>query len=124
MPAQLRMCGNHMEDLAKELKFRGLWHLVELDPAKAAAWAQRYKAGQTQPDEFDPLAASVGEILTKVPQFIDDRLILTATGFRCPLCLLVQHTRQLTAAQKAVKDVAHLAWLRVEVINRGKRVSG
>lgn len=115
-----RICGSHFMDLSTELKHRGLWKRVNSDPVKAAEFAKRYVAGKTQPDEFDPLAVATLEILTKVKEFIDPRAMVNG-GVRCPLCLLNQHTKNPMAATKAVQDVAHLCWLRVELINKGAR---
>lgn len=121
MTMTARICGTHFDDLAVQIKHRGLWGRVNQDAVKAADFARRYLAGKTEPEEFDPLAVASLEILSKVKQFVDPRLVDGGSGTRCPLCLLNMHTKNPIAATKAIGDVTHLMWLRVELINKGKR---
>lgn len=89
----MKLCSNHMRDLAEALKRKGLGRYINDDPAKAKLVAVKWLKGQSRPDDpsdFDPLAVGVLEIYQKATDLNlpVDTYVGPFIQHRCPLCAL------------------------------------
>lgn len=85
----IRMCSGHAIDLAKEIKRKGMGHLVYNDPEHVEHFVQRWIHGVSPREEFNPFVVAVLEI-TKKAQDIVPPLMLEG-GTRCPICCVSRH---------------------------------
>lgn len=111
----LKPCASHFEDLNTALRHKGVAHLINQDPARAAACAKEWLTKEScPPDLFDPLAVAYVEINKNATLVLGMRYIHGRNGVECPLCALNKHLKNPGAAAIWVDNITTLMMLTAE----------